>query len=942
MSDGLKYQAQVDLSQTNSSHTQLVLLTGRDKKVLEVGPATGYITKALSERGCHVTCIETDPVAAEIASSFCERMIVGSIEEIDLPATFEDERFDVVMFGDVLEHLLDPEAVLVRVVSLLNPDGYVVASIPNVAHASIVLNLMAGEFKYTDLGLLDKTHLRFFTRSSIETMFRESGYRISLWRRIVLDPFETELELHKEDYPAHIMDAIQQGPESSTYQLIVKAYPAKSRSNHRANGVGGSDFDQRSTPVVKALWQTQETIRKLGETEHTLKERESLLATTRRQLREEEEETARLSAMMVEREATVEGLSGELASIQGSIGYQVLQRCRRLIRPPIRLLAPAGTRRRGVLLALRHGTRVAVSRSWRRVLRKLVRFWEWPRLLRNLSRGSLTSLDVDARYRIWRQRTAITEAKARGIQKAALGLRYRPKISIIVPVYNPEPNWLRDAIESVRRQLYDNWELCLADDASTKPGVRPLLTEYERDPRIKVVYQPKNQGISAASNAALALADGEYVAFLDHDDELNPDALYQVVQLLNDGGEFDFIYSDEDKRDPGGALVSPFFKPDWSPDLQNSSNYVTHFSVYRREIVEEAGGFRTEFDGSQDYDLALRVTERTDRIGHVRKVLYTWRMVPGSAAASSEAKPYAYEAAKKALTESLNRRGIDGWVEDGKTMGWYRIRYRIPGEPLVSAIIPTRDRADLLAKCLDKLQDSSYERIEIIVVDNGSVEEATRDLLNSRDLKVVRDGGDFNFSRLINAGANAAKGDYLLLLNNDVEAINDDWVEAMLEHAQRPEIGVVGARLLYPTGRPQHEGVALGIGGTFAGHVDWRDYLGLSHAVRNCSAVTAAAALTRRSVFDELGGFDEAFRVAYGDVDYCLRARERGYLVVYTPYAALYHHESATRGNNHPPEDETLARKRWGQLVDPYYSPALDEVLQPFVYGPAYEESRRG
>jgi GT2 family glycosyltransferase len=306
-------------------------------------------------------------------------------------------------------------------------------------------------------------------------------------------------------------------------------------------------------------------------------------------------------------------------------------------------------------------------------------------------------------------------------------------------------------------------------------------------------------------------------------------------------------------------------------------------------------------------------------------------MVPGSAATSSEAKPYAYEAAKEALAESLERRGIDGWVEDGRTMGWYRIRYRIKGDPLVSVVIPTRDRADLLRKCLNKISKSSYQRLEIIVVDNGSVEEATRVLLASRELKVVHDDAPFNFSRLINAGTAVATGDFLLLLNNDVEAINEDWIEAMLEHAQRAEVGVVGARLLYPGNRPQHEGVALGIGGTFAGHIDWRDYLGLSHAVRNCSAVTAACAMTRRSVFEELGGFDERFRVAYGDVDYCLRARDRGYLIVYTPYALLYHHESASRGKDSPLEDEELARQRWGHLIDPYYNYALDEVLKPWV-----------
>jgi O-antigen biosynthesis protein len=541
---------------------------------------------------------------------------------------------------------------------------------------------------------------------------------------------------------------------------------------------------------------------------------------------------------------------------------------------------------------------------------------------------------VNLRYREWRQQTATVTSKAREMRVAAARLKYHPMISIIVPVYNPEPNWLRDAIESVRAQYYDSWQLCIADDASSKQGVRALLADYDNDSRIKVVFKPANEGISAASNAALALAEGEYVAFLDHDDELSPDALYQVVQLLNERRDLDFIYSDEDKRDPKGALASPFFKPDWSPDLEYSSNYVTHFSVYRRDIVENVGGFRSEFDGSQDYDLALRVTEQTDKIGHIRKILYTWRMVPGSAASSLKAKPYAYTAAKRALSESLQRRGVDARVEDGATPGWYRIRYRILGDPLVSVIVPTRDRADLLAKCLDSLVASSYGRLEIIVVDNGSVEEATKTLLGSRDLKVVPDPGDFNFSRLINAGAAAAAGDYLLLLNNDVEAINDDWIEALLEHAQRPEVGIVGARLLYPNGTPQHEGVALGIGGTFAGHIDWRDYLGLSHAVRNCSAVTAAAAITRRSVFAELKGFDESFRVAYGDVDYCLRARERDYLVVYTPYAALYHHESASRGDNHPPEDEKLARRRWGGLTDPYYNYAFDDVLQPWVYAP--------
>lgn len=669
----------------------------------------------------------------------------------------------------------------------------------------------------------------------------------------------------------------------------------------------------------------------LTEKDTSLAEKDTSLAEKDALLTEKESRIASSEATLVEREEQLRVVRQQLHGATNTVGFRLLERARAVIN----WLAPLKTRRRSVLRLFGQGLRIILSEGWGTFLRRAVPVWKWaPRRIRRAKLAAQLG-PLDEQYQQWLRAHALTRARIRRVKKEAANFSYRPKVSIVMPVYNPDPRWLRDAIESVRGQLYDNWQLSIADDASTKPEVRALLQEYQSDERIKVAYLKKNQGISGASNAALAMARGEFVGLLDHDDELKPDALYEVVKLLNEQPDLDFIYSDEDKRDEKGALISPFFKPDWSPDLEYSSNYVTHFAVYRRQIVERVGGFRKGYEGSQDYDLALRVTELTDKLGHVRKVLYTWRMVPGSVAANAEAKPYAHEAAKKALAESLERRGIDAWVEPGRTRGWYRIRYPIKRDPMVSVIIPTRDAADLLRNCLNKIEESRYKRVEVIVVDNGSVEKATRALLRSRKLKVVRDDEPFNFSRLINAGAAAARGDFLLLLNNDVEAINEDWIEAMLEHAQRPEVGVVGARLLFPGDGPQHEGVALGMGGTFAAHLDWRDYLGLSHALRNCSAVTAACAMSRRSVFEELGGFDERFRVAYGDVDYCLRARDRGYLVVYTPYALLYHYQSASRGPEHPPEDERLARRRWGHLTDPYYNYALDEVLKPWVFGPA-------
>lgn len=543
--------------------------------------------------------------------------------------------------------------------------------------------------------------------------------------------------------------------------------------------------------------------------------------------------------------------------------------------------------------------------------------------------------DLNPQYRIWLQQHQSTPQKRARMKEQADSFAYTPLISILVPVYNIDEMWLRKAIESVFEQIYDRWELCLVNDASTWPHVRPLLEEYaQRDTRIHVRHLEQNQGIAGASSQALAMSTGEFIGLLDHDDELAPEALCEVVERLNTDPQLDCLYSDEDKLNPAGDRVDPFFKPDWNPDLHLSFNYVTHFSVFRRKLLDEIGGFRQGFDGSQDYDVMLRVSEKSDNIAHIPKILYHWRKISGSAATSATAKPFAYKAGARALEESLKRRGHSGWVET-KILGHYTVRYHLPTPPpLVSIIIPTRDRKQLLEQCLQSIQQKTdYPNYEIVILDNNSSEpETLRYLDNIRSrYRVYLYEKPFNFAAISNFGASLARGEHFLFLNNDTEVIDSGWLGAMLEHAQRSEVGAVGAKLLYPDGRIQHAGVVYGIGGV-AGHAFKHcarknsSYFGFSDLIRNCSAVTAACMMVPRRVFEELNGFDERFRVAFNDVDLCLRIRERGYLIVYQPLAELYHHESATRGFLSPPEDEALAWKVWGDLIrqgDPYYNPNL-------------------
>ncbi len=548
----------------------------------------------------------------------------------------------------------------------------------------------------------------------------------------------------------------------------------------------------------------------------------------------------------------------------------------------------------------------------------------------------------------------LTDTDRRAIRERIAELRYTPLISVIMPVYETPEGWLRDAIESVTSQLYPHWELCIADDASRLPHVRKILDEYQaKNARIRVAYREQNGHIAAASNSALDLVRGEFVALLDHDDLLAEHALYMVAEELNDHADADLIYSDEDKLDQRLRRADPYFKPDWSPDLFLSQNMIGHLSVFRMSVVRRLGGFRAGYDGSQDYDLALRVVEAipVSHVRHVPHVLYHWRTASGSVAAAPDAKAYAVAAAGRAIEAHCARQGISAEVVG--TLGQFqRVRRHLTDpRPLVSLIIPTRDRVPLLRTCLDGLLNrTAYANLEVLVVDNDSRDTKTiaylEDIARDPRVRVIQHHGPFNFAALNNRAARAARGEILGLINNDLEVISPDWLTEMVSHAVRPEVGAVGAMLYYPSETIQHAGVIVGLGGV-AGHAHkgqvrgtpgyfWRATL-----IQNFTAVTAACMVLRRGVFEEVRGFDEDnLAVAFNDVDLCLRIRERGYLVVWTPYAELYHVESASRGPDNTltrlprfSREVTYMQRRWGAKLinDPYYNPNLTLESENFA-----------
>ncbi|MFW5328908.1 glycosyltransferase family 2 protein [Hydrogenophaga sp. ZJX-1] len=527
-----------------------------------------------------------------------------------------------------------------------------------------------------------------------------------------------------------------------------------------------------------------------------------------------------------------------------------------------------------------------------------------------------------------------------------------PKLSIVMPTYNPDPVFFRKALDSVLAQTYSNWELCICNDCSTRPEAEEIVQEYlAQDDRIRYVKLEKNSGISGATNGAIELATGDWVCFLDHDDELTQDALHWVVDTINQRPQTRLIYSDEDKIDENGNRFEPYFKSDFNYELMLAQNMVCHFTAVQKTLLDQVGPLRSDFDGSQDYDLTLRLVEglKKDEIAHIPRILYHWRACEGSTALSIDNKNYALDAARRAVAEHLARVGLPGEVVPGIIPHYNRVKFQLPDPPpLVSIVIPTRDKPELIALCLKTvLEKTTYPNFEIVVVDNGSVDEQVKALYKqvaSEKVRILDASIPFNFSRLVNMGVAASKGDIILLLNNDIEILDGGWMHELVSHAVHNDVGAVGAKLLYPDGRAQHNGVIVGIGGV-AGHShkffpgDAPGYFGRAQLHQELSAVTGACLAIKRSVWEAVEGFDEQLGIAFNDVDFCLRVQAAGFRNVWTPHAVLKHHESASRGlEDNPAKQARFASEvqymfaRWGNTMaeDRNYSPNLSLVHEDF------------
>jgi len=516
--------------------------------------------------------------------------------------------------------------------------------------------------------------------------------------------------------------------------------------------------------------------------------------------------------------------------------------------------------------------------------------------------------------------------------------------SIILPTYNTPAKWLRLCLDSVLKQSYSNWELCIADDCSTERHVSTILKKYAaKDARIKVVFREKNGHISEASNSALALATGDFIALLDHDDELHPEALTSVFNAIKENPQWKIIYTDEDKISAKGKRSSPYFKPDWNPELFFGQNFFCHLGIYSRNLINLIGGFRVGYEGSQDWDLVLRCMERitSSEIGHIRKILYHWRIIPGSTASDPGEKKYCVSASEKALFDYFSRNNIDAKTISLKSLpGNNQFKRDYNDNSKISIIIPTKDRVDLLKPCIDSIiEKTTYQNYEIIIADNQTTCLETlkyfHSLKNNTKITISNHDYAFNYSKINNdAVKNYATGDIVLLLNNDTEVITPHWLEEMVSHAIQPDIGAVGAKLYFTNNTIQHVGVNL-LGNKIAGHPysgfqrNFPGQLGRCFLTQELSAVTGACLMVKKSIYESAGGLDESLKVAYNDIDFCVKLREMGFRNIWTPFAELYHHESQSRGYEVTKEKQErfqseidLMNKKWGEKLehDPFYS----------------------
>jgi len=648
----------------------------------------------------------------------------------------------------------------------------------------------------------------------------------------------------------------------------------------------------------------------------------------------------RLDVAAMYPECTVDEKSGfyiELTGLPKEVVYLVLSSGERKAVYPVSLKAPVILKNKmekyfhkGVDYYRAHGVKALASKAARKVF---------------------STKDKPVDYQKWIQKHIPGNGELE--RQRRMKFEYNPKFSIVVPLYKTPEKYLAEMIRSVKAQTYKNWELCLSDGSGEQSPLREILRKYAgEDRRIRVIEHPAPLQISENTNAAIEAASGDYVVFMDHDDVLTPNALYECVEVLNQKPETEILYSDEDKMTmDGNKFFQPHMKPDFNLDLLCSVNYICHLFVVKQSVVDKVGMLRKEFDGAQDHDFILRCVESSGEIHHIPKILYHWRCHEDSTAENPESKLYAFEAGKRAVQAHYDRIGVKAEVSKGEYLGLYRTRFIRERDPLISILIPNKDHIADLKRCIESIeQKSTYRNYEFIIIENNSTEEATFEyyeelkLTNPR-VKVIYYKGGFNYSAINNFGAGYASGEYLLLLNNDTEMINPDCLEELLGYCMREDVGAVGARLYFEDDTIQHAGVVIGFGG-IAGHCfvqQRREFTGYCHRIicaQNYSAVTAACMMVKKSVFDAVEGLEEELAVAFNDIDFCLKIRRLGKLIVYNPYAEMYHYESKSRGLEDTPEklarfhkEIAILEKRWPAIMkegDPYYNPNLTLDSQDF------------
>lgn len=1056
MSENLHLYARTQINtEANDSLGKIAKRIKPGSHVLDVGCATGSLGCYLKDFGCVVDGIEYNPESAALARPFYREIWLGDIERDPLEKFLAKNKYQYIVLADVLEHLRDPGKLLRVLSQSLQPDGQFLISIPNISHMGVILELLSGDFRYRQEGLLDQTHLRFFTKESFTRLLTENQLIAHVIDYTILDIRHTEFkEYTTQATQIGIAEILRKNPDNIVYQFIFTATPNKLSTHLEENNTartppvgprlfstlyfsafneefneGNSQslpvplgskrhriafsypqgkakvlrFDPSEQKVIillhsiklyssgKLIWSFDKRTKTLLSVPHggirlSSDEAETSNQTIRMICESNdpyfhipaEQEKIQLSDTLEIEISTPLSLPNANKQSEDKIALELYYTLNDIIEEKRLLDSQPKSLEKKLSITSIEPKQVLGSRSWHlsKPIRISANFFRATKSIftvgiqgkntrRNLARKIYNSAPIPSKiklkitpyikrlikkqygqdYTSWIKRyDTLSQKDIKLIRNDMSSWKINPKISIIMPTYNSSEIFLKKSIESVRNQLYQNWELCIADDASTVTHVKQLLKHYsDLDKRIKITFRESNGHISEASNSALELATGDYVALLDHDDELSKHALYWAAAEINKHLDAALIYSDEDKIDASGRRSSPYFKPDWNPDLLLCQNYISHLGIYKKSILDEIGAFRVGFEGSQDWDLVLRFTRNLapERIHHIPAVLYHWRMAPGSTACAVDAKPYVLNAARKALIDHCGNDAQPVTFEEACQGVFHLPHFKPQNDPLVSIIIPTRNGYDDLKICIESLRKTTYSNYEVLIIDNQSDEHQTLDYLHQlsqcQKYRILSYPYAFDYAAMHNWAVPQAKGEFICLLNNDTEIVTPDWLTEMTGQAQRIGVGAVGAKLLYPDDTLQHGGVITGIGG-IEGHAhkyhSSQDpgYCGRAALAQNFSAVTGACLLVKKQYWLERGGMASELPVAFNDVDFCLRLSEMGLRNVWLPQAVLYHHESRSRGSDIAPEklkrfalEHAYMQWRWGNRInnDPAYNPNL-------------------